>query len=259
MVYKRMFRWIAAAAMLVSAFASAFTSASGASAWSGCAKRIVVQWGDTLSGMAVTYGVSMDAIRLANPGLGWWLYAGQTLCIPAAAASTSTPVPKPVQTGGNVHVVQKGETLGSIALRYGVSVNTLLDINPKIASNGVVQPGQVINLPSIVVGTQLPYTPAPGSPTPGPFIHYSVLKVTYRHGLLVRTGPGRTYSEIVSPFVSAVRNTNWRYNKDSLTVDAKGLVWAEVALDRTVNGRSTGWIMVRDQLGNYFTEPHIDP
>lgn len=253
MVYKRIFRWIAAAALLGSVAASA----GGASAWSGCAKRVVVQWGDTLSGMAVTYGVSMDAIRLANPGLGWWLYAGQTLCIPAAVAST--PTPYPAQTGGNVHVVQKGETLGSIALRYGVSVNTLLDINPKLASSGVVQPGQVINLPSIVVGAQFPFTPSPGTPTPGPFAHYSFLKVTYRYGLLVRTGPGKTYSEIVSPFVSAVKNTNWRYNKDSLSVDAKGFVWAEVALDRTVNGHATGWIMVRDQLGNYFTEPHIDP
>ncbi len=257
MIYKRFFRWIAAAAILVTAFASA----GSASAWSGCARRVIVQWGDTLSGMAVTYGVTMDAIRAANPGLGWWLYAGQTLCIPAATPSTPvpyTPVPYPAQTG-NVHVVQRGETLGSIALRYGVSVNTLLDINPKIGSSGVVQAGQVINLPSIVVGAPAPYNPPPVNPTPGVFPRSSVLKVTYRYGLLVRTGPGKNYSEIVSPFVSAVKNTNWRYNKDTLTVDAKGFVWAEVALDRTVNGYSSGWIMVRDQLGNYFTEPHLDP
>lgn len=253
MMYRRIFRWIAAAAILVTGFASA----GSASAWSGCARTVIVQWGDTLSGMAVTYGTSMDAIRAANPGLGWWLYAGQTLCIPAA--TPSTPTPYPVQTGGNVHVVQRGETLGSIALRYGISVNTLLDINPKIASSGAVTAGQVINLPSIVVGAPLPYTPVPNNPAPGPFPHSSVLKVTYKYGLLVRTGPGKNYAEIVSPFVSAVKNTNWRYNKDSLSVDAKGFVWAEVALDRTVNGYSTGWIMVRDQLGHYFTEPHIDP
>jgi LysM repeat protein len=253
MTAKRIFRSIVAVAILVTAFAST----SRASAWSGCSTRIIVQWGDTLSGTAVAYGTTMDAIRSANPGLGWWLYAGQVLCIPAG--TPSAPVYYPVSTGGNVHVVQRGETLGTIAVRYGVSVNTLLDINPQIGDGSSIQPGQAINLPSFVSGGFSTYNPPAYNPPPAGFPRFSVLKVTYKYGLLVRAGPGKNYSEIVSPLVSAVKNTNWRYNKDTITVDSKGFVWAEVALSQGVNGYSTGWIMVRDHLGNYFTEPHINP
>ena len=84
------------------------------------------------------------------------------------------------------------------------------------------------------------------------------MTVTYKHGLLVRYGPGRDYTEIESPLVSAVKDTDWWYRKDSVTTDASGFVWAEVYLRYLVDGRSTGWIMVSDALGNHFTEPEID-
>ena len=80
----------------------------------------------------------------------------------------------------------------------------------------------------------------------------------FGRGLLVRTGPGRNYSEIVSPFVSAVKNTDWRYRPDSLTTDSMGFVWVEVQVS-PLSGYSTGWILVRDSLGNYFTRPNLGP
>ena len=128
-----------------------FGSTGSAMAGGSCARYITVQWGDTLSGIAAVYGTTIYAIQGANPGLGWWLYAGQVLCIPAR--TPSAPVYYPVSTGGNVHVVQRGETLGTIAVRYGVSVNTLLDINPQIGDGSSIQPGQAINL---VAGGQIP-------------------------------------------------------------------------------------------------------
>jgi len=42
----------------------------------------VVQWGDTLFSIGMRYGMTVAAMRQANPNLGYWLYAGQTISIP---------------------------------------------------------------------------------------------------------------------------------------------------------------------------------
>ena len=241
--------------LILAVLAGTFASAGSAWAWSNCPSQIVVQWGDTLSGIAATCGVSMDAIRAANPGLGWWVYAGQVLNIP----NGYIPVNYPVPVGGGTYVVQWGDSLRDIADRYGVSVFNVIAVNPQIPNPNLIYPGQVINLPprGNVPGPTLPPPPPPYNPTPIP-TGYGTLKVTYQHGLLVRTGPGKNYPEIVSVLVSAVKNTNWRYNKTTLTTDAKGMVWAEVLLPAG-SGYATGWILVRDQFMHYFTEPKINP
>ncbi len=65
---------------------AAFVNVGSAFAWGGyggCGGRYYVHWGDTLSGLARQCGTSTDAIRAANPGLGWWLYAGQVIYLPS--------------------------------------------------------------------------------------------------------------------------------------------------------------------------------
>ncbi len=62
---------------------AAFVNVGSAFAWGGCGGRYVVQWGDSLSGLASRCGTSTNAIRAANPGLGWWLYAGQVIYLPS--------------------------------------------------------------------------------------------------------------------------------------------------------------------------------
>ena len=82
MASKRSFQLI----MVVAIFLASFMSTRPALAWY-CSSYITVQWGDTLSGLAATCGTTMDAIRAANPGLGWWVYAGQVLYIPTGSSS----------------------------------------------------------------------------------------------------------------------------------------------------------------------------
>jgi LysM repeat protein len=273
MTAKRIFQAIVVVAVL----AASFASTSGVLAGTGCASYITVQWGDTLSSIAAACGTTVEAIRAANPGLGWRLYAGQVLYIPTGY--TSAPAYYPVQTGGSTYVVRWGDTLGDIAVRNGVSLSNILAVNPQIWNASLIYSDQVINLPvpvNVSTSTYYPptyyppmsYPPTPCPPTPCPstsyppptdYSQFSDLKVTYGHGLLVRTGPGKNYREIQSPLVSAVKNTHWRYRNNSVTVDSKGFVWVEVALGQMVNGYSTGWILVKDSLGNYFTNPHIDP
>jgi LysM repeat protein len=142
MATKRIFQLIMVAAILVSSFAST----GGVMAWSGCASYITVQWGDTLSGIARLCGTSVEAIQAANPGLGWWLYAGQVLYVPSGY--TSAPVYYPPTYGGGTYVVQWGDTLGKIAARMGVSVGDIQAVNPQIWNASWIYAGQVINLPA---------------------------------------------------------------------------------------------------------------
>lgn len=141
MAAKRILQLIVVAAILVTSFAST----GGALAWSGCASYITVQWGDTLSGLARLCGTTAEAIQAANPGLGWWVYAGQVLYIPTGY----TPNPAP-SYGGN-YVVQRGDTLGKLAASRGISLSDLLAANPQILNASLIYVGQTINLPAAPV------------------------------------------------------------------------------------------------------------
>ena len=137
---KRIFQLIVVIAILTAAFAPT----GGVAAWSGCASYITVQWGDTLSGLAVLCGTSVEAIRAANPGLGYWVYAGQVLYIPTGYV----PAPVYYPTYGSTYVVQWGDTLGKIAARLGVGVGDILAVNPQIWNASLIYSGQVISLPA---------------------------------------------------------------------------------------------------------------
>jgi len=221
---------------------SMFASVGGASAWSGCSTYITVQWGDTLSGIAKLCGTTIDAIRAANPGLGWWLYAGQVLYIPSGYT------PPPPQPTYNTYVVRWGDTLKKIAAYNGVTVNAILSVNPQIYNANLIYAGQVINLPA---GAPPPYTPPPSYPPPSSD-SYSTVKIDYKYGLYVRSDPN---GKIIA---SALNNTAWRYRQNSLFVDSKGRLWVEVKISPPANGYYVGWILVKDQLGTYFTDPPVD-
>jgi LysM repeat protein len=105
----------------------------------------VVQPGDTLVGISYLYRADLREIRRVNNLQGDLIYVGQRLVIPnPGVAPGSGPTPTPVK--GRQHVVQAGETLSSIAWRYGVTVEAIL------AANGLRNPnwiyvGQVLLIP----------------------------------------------------------------------------------------------------------------
>ena len=216
-------------------------------AWSGCASYITVQWGDTLSGIAQRCGTTVRAIQAANSGLGWWLYAGQVLDIPTGY---SDPVYNP--PSGNRYVVQPGDTLGKIAARIGVSWRDILAVNPQIYNPSLIYVVQVIHLPA---GTGYPppqHEPPTYPPDAGYPIELAALKIDYKHGLFVRTQPG-------GPVIaSGLDKSVWYYKVGSAFVDSKWRVWVEVVLYPPVKGHTSGWMLVKDQFGTYFTNPRID-
>ncbi|MDR1411098.1 MAG: LysM peptidoglycan-binding domain-containing protein [Spirochaetaceae bacterium] len=93
-----------------------------------------IRYGDTLSALALHYGISVDQIAEANPGVqARYLKIGQQLRIPAYRDAG------PYQHGGTAaddalkftgsHLVKRGETLWSIALAYGVDPEVLAEAN----------------------------------------------------------------------------------------------------------------------------------
>jgi len=109
----------------------------------------VVQWGETLQIIARRYGTTYAAIasanNLANPN---FVYAGQRLVIPTGAAAPSAG-----STG--VHVVGRGDTLRSIAARYGTTVSYLASING-LPNPDFIWVGQALKVPSTSSPTAAP-------------------------------------------------------------------------------------------------------
>jgi LysM repeat protein len=105
----------------------------------------VVRSGDTLYSIARRFGVSLQALMQINgitdPS---YIQVGQQLLIPQGLVFTPTP-PVPAATPF-VYIVQPGDTLYSIARRYGTTVYTLAVVN-HIANPALIFAGQALVIP----------------------------------------------------------------------------------------------------------------
>lgn len=144
----------------------------------------MIQKGDTLSGIAVAAGVSINDLRSLNNIKDDQIFAGETLSIPvggkvptntqkskpkkkstpapvepAPAAAELAPAPlapepgvEPVETTSMSvdavmdHVVYPGETLDDISRQYGVSKSDIMRLN-NISDASAVKEGQRLRIP----------------------------------------------------------------------------------------------------------------
>ncbi|MFA3759341.1 N-acetylmuramoyl-L-alanine amidase AmiB [Yersinia sp. 2466 StPb PI] len=107
-----------------------------------------VQRGETLSGIASQYGVSMALLRQNNTLKNDVVWVGQRLKVPALGSTVTAAAPKNQTIAKNKtvkHLVKRGDTLSAIAARYGVSMSEIERAN-KIKS-GNVQLGQTLTIP----------------------------------------------------------------------------------------------------------------
>ncbi|TFZ53096.1 N-acetylmuramoyl-L-alanine amidase AmiB [Serratia proteamaculans] len=107
-------------------------SSAGSSRISGKTQIHVVKRAETLSGIADSYGTTMAALRDLNKLKKDGVWVGQRLKVPAgksAAAVSTVAKAKPSVKKPSKHKVARGDTLTSIASRYGVSVSDLKRVN----------------------------------------------------------------------------------------------------------------------------------
>ena len=115
--------------------------------WNG-GSAVTVGYGDTVDSIARKHGVPPSAIMQTN-GLrdSSQIRPGQRLVIPRHVTSTTqTASARTPSAGGNVHVVQHGETLMSIARRNGVTLTALARAN-HLQSSSKLSVGDRISIP----------------------------------------------------------------------------------------------------------------
>lgn len=118
-------------------------SASSTTLYTGPTARHVVKRGETLSGIAAHYGVSMATLRALNTLKKDGVWVGQRLKVPAGTQTSSTrsEKKKPVR-----HKVVSGDSLSAIAAHYGVSSKAIQQANNMKSKN--VMLGQTLTIPA---------------------------------------------------------------------------------------------------------------
>ena len=243
--------------------------------------------GDVLSSIAVRYGVSSAAIAEANNiSVNATLRIGQELVIPGAppAAESPTPeatpepneepevqrTPRPTETPTPTptvvrHVVAQGDTLGGIAVRYGVSSAAIAEANG-IRLTTVLRIGQELVIPGSTVEPTPEAEPTPEPtlsptpttaplPTPMP-VRTPVARMRYRpptlltptNGAVVRGNPRAPMLHWTS--VGILADNEW-YLVKLWTPDSRGA-------PMEVLTRATSWRVPRDLYPQGLRESRFD-
>lgn len=142
---------------------------------------VTVRPGDSMWAIAQRANISLQSLIEANPQVQNpnLIFAGQELNLPgsrddfepppvepppvAAAPELPPPAAPPPEAQAGQHVVQPGDSLSSIAAEHGVSLQSVIEANPRLANPNLIYAGQVINLPGAV-----PPPPPPAAPAPAP-------------------------------------------------------------------------------------------
>lgn len=227
----------------------------------------VVQPGETLYRIALRYGVTVQALAAYNGLSSTLIHVGQILRIPpvvsrdtkGATTSPRTTKPSvqsasPARTDSYRYVVRHGDTLYSIARRFGITVATLKRANG--LTDNLIHTGQALVVPGVKVTAQSspsgqtvqvkrPMEPkADSAPAPVPPVFEANVgdTVTIQRPLRVRRGPGNYFATLalVAP-------------QTQLAVTARSAAWYEVQLP----GGDTGWARQDDLSGAPVTRPPV--
>jgi len=123
-----------------------------------------VQDGDTFWRLSQAYGVSLQSIVDANPGVNPQnLQIGSTLCIPTALATPALPttptMPVFCPKGAFSYTVQDGDTFWRLSQAYGVSLQSIVDANSGVDPQNL-QIGSTLCIPTALATPTLPTMPS---------------------------------------------------------------------------------------------------
>ena len=182
-------------------------------------KRYVVREGDTLGGIAASFGVTVDEIKKASALKSDNIGKGNILLI---------PVPQERVTSSR-YTVARGDTLGKIGRKFGVSVKELKDANG-LRSN-TLRAGTKLNIPGI---TQSPSEPALEVGTK------VVATASPRREHVV--GKGDTLGSIAGKYgttITSIRNEN--------NIEGNTVTVGQVLVIPTIPGQETAYVAVADK------------
>ena len=98
----------------------------------------IVAQGETLYRISQKYGTSVEQLLRLNPEANEGIHPGQVLQIPTSE----------VVVEETYHLVQKGETLYSIARKYHLTTKDILAVNQQIKSENEIAAGMIIRIPA---------------------------------------------------------------------------------------------------------------
>lgn len=118
--------------------------------------------GDTVSGIAMQTGSSPASIRSANNlDAQYRIRAGQQLVIPTAAtAAPAQAAPAASPASASSHKVAAGDTVSSLALRYGCTQQSIISAN-NLGPSALIRIGQTLSIGSSAPATTVSTTAAP--------------------------------------------------------------------------------------------------
>jgi LysM repeat protein len=153
----------------------------------------VVQTGDSLWGLALRFGTTVQDIKTRNNLTSDIIYKGQELIIPGASEGDGTTV---------THVVQRGENLFRISLKYGTTVQAIA------AANGIVNPAFVYAGDELII-------PQGSTTQPGSGVRYHVVQSgesLWSIALRYNTTPWKIAA------ANGISNINWIYAGRTLRI-----------------------------------------
>ncbi|WP_165065045.1 muramidase family protein [Marisediminicola senii] len=163
--------------LTLSSGAAAPTAAAPAPTPAPSASRYTIVAGDTVARIAAKFGVPTAAVLSAN-GLSSSsiIYPGGTLAIPSSTAPAvasqapiaARPAPSTPAAGGS-HTIASGETIASIASKYGVTIQAILSANG-LSWSSIIYGGRTLVIPSAA--------PAPVAPAASTAVGGSITPLT---------------------------------------------------------------------------------
>lgn len=138
------------------------TAVGSAGAVAMAAPAYTVHAGDTLAAIAASHGTTVSALaatnHVANPNL---IFGGESLSLNGGPSSGGSA------EGGSSYTVRAGDTLGSIAARYGTSWSALAGAN-HLADPNTILVGQVLQVDGSTAPVSAVATPAAAATPPAP-------------------------------------------------------------------------------------------
>jgi len=117
--------------------------------------------GEALLSIAGQYGVSVDDIKVANNLSDELIRAGDVLIIPVVGPAAETSLNR-APASRFQYTVQSGDTIVSIAVNFGSTVEDILAVNNRSASD-IIRPGDVLVVPLRQTPTEVIESAAPAT------------------------------------------------------------------------------------------------